>query len=147
MPELVGSFADVGLPETTALLAALAVLAPDELGRARARQAFKGQPEIRSEWSKAALRTLTNRFFGLPFGRGLHNKDNRQLLGQFLWFGTDSGPGAGDPMRWSPVAVEILLEDWIPRKIVADAGSLAKAPRCCGNSSGSVTASSASLRR
>lgn len=38
LPELVGSFADVELPETAALLAALAVLGPDELGRARARR-------------------------------------------------------------------------------------------------------------
>ena len=31
-------------------------------------------------------------------------------------------------MRWSPVAVEIILEDSIPRKIVADAAYLSKAP-------------------
>jgi hypothetical protein len=31
-------------------------------------------------------------------------------------------------MRWSPVKVEILLDDWIPRKIVAPAEYLAKAP-------------------
>jgi Domain of unknown function (DUF6398) len=43
-----------------------------------------------------------------------------------LWFGTDYGPG--DPLRWSPVAVEILLVDWIPRKIVAGVAYLAKAP-------------------
>ncbi|MGH3170354.1 MAG: hypothetical protein ACRDN0_31295, partial [Trebonia sp.] len=266
LPELVGSFADVELPETTALLAALAVLAPDELGRARARQVYKTSPHTvpdwlarldqtsvdravesthvlgdgdnvmlnvrlpghdltmvvyidhnlgtvvkdgfpapadvdgvvsrlweaagdhaagdpgvhygdiplaeartrisqaiengarmfppletetwpasrplaewllrllpeggtgytRPEWSEAALRTLTSRFFGSPFGRGLDDEDNRQLLGQFLWFGTDSGPG--DPTRWSPVAVEILLEDWIPGTFAADVSFLAKAP-------------------
>ena len=32
------------------------------------------------------------------------------------------------PLRWSPVKVEILLDDWIPRKIVAPADYLAKAP-------------------
>ncbi len=266
LPELVGSFADVELPETAALLAALAVLGPDELGRARARQAFKASPHevpgwlarldqtsvdravesthvlgdgdnvmlnarlpghdltmviyidhnlgtvvkdgfpapadvdevvrrlreaaagqaagdlgvhyddiplaeararisqaienaarlfppletetwpasrpltewllsllpeggtghIRPEWSKAALRTLTNRFFVSPFGRGLDDQDHRELLGEFLRFGTDSGPG--DPLRWSPVAVEILLEDWIPRTIAGDASFLGKAP-------------------
>lgn len=266
LPELVGSFADVELPETAALLAALAVLAPDELSRARARQACKASPHAvadwlarldqtsvdravesthvlgdgdnvmlnvrlpghdrtmvvyidhnlgtvvkdgfaapvdvdgivsrlreaggdqaagdlgvrygdipladararisqaiengarlfpplesetwpasrplaewllrllpgggagytRPEWSKAALLTLTNRFFGSPFGRGLDDEDNRQLLGLLLSFGTDSGPG--DPTRWSPVAVEILLADWIPRTIEADASFLAKAP-------------------
>jgi hypothetical protein len=34
----------------------------------------------------------------------------------------------GDPQRWSPVAVEILLADWIPRKITARAEQLSKAP-------------------
>lgn len=266
LPELIGSFADVELPETAALLAALSVLAPDELGRARARQACKASPHpvpdwlarldqtsvdravesthvlgdgdnvmlnvrlpghdltmvvyidhnlgtvvkdgfpapagvdgvvsrlraaagdqaagdlgvhygdisladararisqalengtrlfpplesetwpasrplaqwllrllpaggtgyTRPEWSKAALRVLTHRFFGSPFGRGLDDEDNRHLLGLLLSFGTDSGPG--DPTRWSPVAVEILLADWIPRTIAADASFLAKAP-------------------
>lgn len=79
---------------------------------------------IRPEWSKAALRTLTNRFFVSPLGRGLDDQDHRELLGEFLRFGTDSGPG--DPLRWSPVAVEILLEDWIPRTIAGDASFLGK---------------------
>jgi hypothetical protein len=39
VPALVESFAEVVLPETTALLAALAELGPDELSRARARRA------------------------------------------------------------------------------------------------------------
>ena len=43
-----------------------------------------------------------------------------------IWFGTDYGPG--DPLRWSPVAIEIILEDWIPRKLVADTAYLSKAP-------------------
>lgn len=81
---------------------------------------------VRPEWSQAALRKLANRFFGSPFGRPLDNKDNRSLLDQLLWFGTDYGPG--DPLRWSTVAVEILLADWIPRKLAADSALLAKAP-------------------
>jgi hypothetical protein len=28
--------------------------------------------------------------------------------------------GAGDPLRWSPIAVEILLGDWLPRKASLD---------------------------
>jgi hypothetical protein len=85
-----------------------------------------GTGYVRPEWSQAALRKLANRFFGSPFGRRLDNKDNRSLLDQFLWFGTDYGPG--DPLRWSPVAVEMLLADWIPRKVAADSAFLAKAP-------------------
>jgi hypothetical protein len=85
-----------------------------------------GTGYVRPKWSQAALRKLANRFFGSPFGRQFDDEDNRNLLDQFLWFGTDYGPG--DPLRWSPVAVEILLADWIPRKIAADPALLAKAP-------------------
>ena len=28
--------------------------------------------------------------------------------------------GAGDPLRWSPVSVEVFLADWFPRKVIAD---------------------------
>jgi len=80
----------------------------------------------RPEWDDEALAELTERFFASPFGEGLDDADHRGLLESLLWFGTGYGPG--DPLRWSPVAVEILLDDWIPRKIVADAVYLAKAP-------------------
>lgn len=85
-----------------------------------------GTGYVRPVWSKAAKKKLANRFFSSPFGRPLEDGDHRDLLDHLLWFGTDYGPG--DPLRWSPVAVEILLADWIPRKIVADPGYLNKAP-------------------
>ena len=43
-----------------------------------------------------------------------------------LWFGT--GYATGDPFRWSPVTVELLLDDWFPRKVVAEPAYLAKLP-------------------
>ncbi len=85
-----------------------------------------GTGYVRPTWSKAAQKTLATRFFGSEFGKPIDDADHRDLLDQFLWFGTDYGPG--DPLRWSPVAVEILLADWIPRKIVASPGYLSKAP-------------------
>ncbi|WP_164700305.1 DUF6398 domain-containing protein [Modestobacter sp. KNN46-3] len=85
-----------------------------------------GQGYQRPEWSTADREALAARVLESPFGTGLTGADHRELLGDILWFGTDYGPG--DPLRWSPVAVEILLVDWIPRKIVADARLLAKAP-------------------
>ncbi len=85
-----------------------------------------GTGYVRPTWSKAAKKKLANRFFGSPFGRPLDDADHRDLLDQLLWFGTDYGPG--DPLRWSPVAVEILLADWIPRKIMASPEHLRKAP-------------------
>jgi Domain of unknown function (DUF6398) len=85
-----------------------------------------GTGYVRSAWSEAAKNRLANRFFGSQFGKPLDDADHRGLLDQFLWFGTDYRPG--DPSRWSPVAVEILLADWIPRKIAAGPGYLSKAP-------------------
>jgi hypothetical protein len=80
----------------------------------------------RPRWDTKRLSKLTERFFASPFGTDFDDADHRSLLESVLWFGTDYGPG--DPLRWSPVAVEILLVDWIPRKIVADVAYLAKAP-------------------
>jgi hypothetical protein len=80
----------------------------------------------RPQWDSAALTRLTDRFFGSPYGARLDDHEHRGLLASLLWYGTDYGPG--DPLRWSPVKVEILLDDWIPRKIVAPAEYLAKAP-------------------
>jgi Domain of unknown function (DUF6398) len=85
-----------------------------------------GTGYIRPKWSEAEKKELANRFFGSVFGKPLDDADHRDLLDQFLWFGTDYGPG--DPLRWSPVAVEILLADWIPRKIVASPQYLSGAP-------------------
>ncbi len=81
---------------------------------------------VRPTWSEARKNKLAKRFFGSEFGKPLDDDDHRDLLDQFLWFGTDYGPG--DPLRWSPVAVEILLADWIPRKMAASPEYLSAAP-------------------
>ncbi len=80
----------------------------------------------RPDWDGDARAALTERFLTSPSGARFDDDDHRGLLESLLWFGCDYGPG--DPLRWSPVAVEILLVDWIPRKIVADVPYLAKAP-------------------
>ena len=85
-----------------------------------------GTGHVRPTWSEARKSKLANRFFGSEFGKPLDDDEHRDLLDQFLWFGTDYGPG--DPLRWSPVAVEILLADWIPRKIAASPEYLSAAP-------------------
>ncbi|CAN5359401.1 hypothetical protein BH20ACT9_BH20ACT9_00660 [soil metagenome] len=79
----------------------------------------------RPEWSEEDRRRLTEDFFASEFARG-YEDDDRELFGSLMWFGCDYGPG--DPLRWSPAAVEILLTDWLPRKVVADAGFLGRAP-------------------
>jgi hypothetical protein len=81
----------------------------------------------RPDWDDDATAELAERFFASPFGSNVDDADHRSRLESLLWYGTDYGPG--DPMRWSPVVVEILLNDWLPRKIVADASYLAKFPQ------------------
>ncbi|MDK3258540.1 DUF6398 domain-containing protein [Blastococcus capsensis] len=85
-----------------------------------------GTGYLRPEWPDDARQALAVRFLASPFGAGLDDADSRSLLESLLWFGCDYGPG--DPLRWSPVTVEILLTDWIPRKIAADVDYLAQAP-------------------
>ena len=43
-----------------------------------------------------------------------------------MLFGTNYA--GGDPWRWSPVNIEMLLADWIPRKIMALAAELRGLP-------------------
>ena len=78
----------------------------------------------RPEWTEDMVAELARGFRASRFADGLD--DPGDLLSSLLWFGTDYGPG--DPMRWSPMAAEILLLDWIPRKIVAEVEDLAPAP-------------------
>lgn len=85
-----------------------------------------GTGHQRPEWSEPETQALADRFFASPEGVAIDDADHRNLLDTVLWFATDYGPG--DPLRWSPDAVEILLEDWVPRKIAAEAVYLAKVP-------------------
>ena len=50
LSELLESFTEIALPETTALLAALAELGPDELTRARARRALAARLHPLPDW-------------------------------------------------------------------------------------------------
>lgn len=85
-----------------------------------------GAAPARREWSPDALQTIARDFFSSPFGVPVDSPEGRDLLESILWFGSDYT--AGDPLRWSPVSVELLLVDWFPRKIVAEAAFLARMP-------------------
>jgi hypothetical protein len=76
------------------------------------------------EWSEAETGDLARRFRASPYAAGVD--DPGDMLSSLLWFGTGYGPC--DPLHWSPTAVEILLLDWIPRKIVAPVEDLTGAP-------------------
>lgn len=81
---------------------------------------------VRPDWDDDARAALIDRFFASDVGAPLDDEDGRSMLDSIVWFGADYGPG--DPLRWSPPAAEILLLDWIPRKILADVDHLATAP-------------------
>ena len=82
-------------------------------------------PEWR-EWSDEERSAVVEEFLASPVGTPFDDEEHRSLMGSVLWFCTDYAPG--DPWRWSPVTVEILLADWFPRKVVADPAYLALLP-------------------
>lgn len=79
-----------------------------------------------TEWSEERRVAIADAFFASPYGAPLDREDERDLLESVLWFGT--GYASGDPFRWSPVTVEMLLADWFPRKVVAEPVYLAQLP-------------------
>jgi hypothetical protein len=85
-----------------------------------------GAAPERKEWTDREKAKIADAFFASRFGAPLDSEDQRDLLDSLLWFGTDYANG--DPFRWSPVTVEMLLDDWFPRKIVDEAAYLAKLP-------------------
>ena len=81
---------------------------------------------IRPEWSDADREALAERFLASSYGAALDQQDDRSIAGNLIWYRADYG--YGDPLRWSPTAIEILMLDWYPRKIVADQRYLRRMP-------------------
>ena len=48
------------------------------------------------------------------------------LASYFVDYGCDYG--TGDPLRWSPIAVELVLLDWFPRKVMLEGPAIAAVP-------------------
>lgn len=86
----------------------------------------EGAGYTRPRWTEAKQRKLTQRFLAGPHAPQPANPDDASIVNDLLWFGTDYG--FGDPLRWSPAALEILLSDWYPRKIMADQDYLQRLP-------------------
>lgn len=80
----------------------------------------------RPQWNTEKLDLLADQFFGSLPGRAFDDADHRGLLDSIFWYATDYGPG--DPLRWSDVRIEILLADWLPRKVIAATEYLALVP-------------------
>jgi hypothetical protein len=71
----------------------------------------------RPDWPSSRREQLLDEFVASSFGQiaQLTPAQVRGLAEPLVWFACDFGPG--DPLRWSPVAVEIVLTDWYPRKV------------------------------
>ncbi len=85
-----------------------------------------GSGRVRPEVDEDQRKEIVRRFLASPHGREHDHPDGRDLLDTLLWYGCDYG--TGDPLAWSPEAVAILLDDWLPRKVVAEPGYLDLAP-------------------
>lgn len=85
-----------------------------------------GAAPRRKEWSQQEIATIAEDFFASPFGAPVDRDDERDLLGSVLWFGTSYA--TGDPWRWSPVTVELILTHWFPHKVIDEPSYLAKLP-------------------
>ncbi|MEX0835709.1 MAG: DUF6398 domain-containing protein, partial [Nitriliruptor sp.] len=85
-----------------------------------------GEGRTRPDVNDAERAAITRAFFASPYGRDHDDQDGHGLLDSLLWYGCDYG--TGDPLTWSTAEVELLLTDWLPRKIIADAEYLAAAP-------------------
>ena len=72
----------------------------------------------RPEWLEADSERLLDDFISSQHGAvpGLRPEQVRDLADPLVWFASAYGPG--DPLRWSPVSVEIVLADWYPRKVM-----------------------------
>lgn len=84
-----------------------------------------GPGYAREEWDDDERDALADAFFASAAGRALDDEAHRDLFASLVWYKT--GYGAGDPLRWSAVSVEIVL-DWLPRKVLGPEGQLALAP-------------------
>lgn len=77
-----------------------------------------GEVHEHEPMSDAAKDALIEEFVAAPEGKAYaRHPEARGLLGPLVWLGTDYGNG--DPLRWSPVRVEMLLADYFPRKVMA----------------------------
>lgn len=78
------------------------------------------EPEPGREWSEEEREELVEAFLASPeAGRSRQPADVLEVVaGAGVDYLCDYGPG--DPLRWNPVAVELFLLDWCPRKLAVD---------------------------
>lgn len=85
-----------------------------------------GQGYVRPPWNYDEREALILRFLASRYADPSKSTNYKMLAELFISFACDYGNG--DPTRWSAVAVEILLDDWIPRKVMANTAFLSAIP-------------------
>lgn len=84
-----------------------------------------GRGDDRPAWSPQERDTLAEEFLHSPTGRRHDHDEGRQVLEALL--SCACGHGNGDPLRWSPARIELLLTDWLPRELALPAPQLLSA--------------------
>ncbi len=84
-------------------------------------------PPERAELSTEARDRLRDEFLASPEGREFApDGDEAWTASLAIDFCADYVDG--DPLRWSPVVVELFMADWVPRKVLATGELLARLP-------------------
>lgn len=118
--ELTEMTLDPPVSEEYAGLRALALLRADEAPGGATRAG-------REELPAAERDALSEEFLSSPEGRGFAaDGDEAFVVSLAVDFCADYVDGR--PLRWSPVVVELFMADWVPRKVLADADTLAVLP-------------------
>ena len=78
------------------------------------------------DWGDAARGALEGDFRASEFAAACAGAPFDTAIDAILWYGCDYS--GSDPLRWSPVRVELFLADWVLRKIVAPVAELRRIP-------------------
>ncbi|MGH2879290.1 MAG: plasmid pRiA4b ORF-3 family protein [Solirubrobacteraceae bacterium] len=85
------------------------------------------EPPERTELSSKERDRLREEFLSSPEGREFA-PDGEEAWVASLAIDFCAGYTDGDPLRWSPVVVELFMTDWVPRKVLATPELLDRLP-------------------
>jgi hypothetical protein len=86
-----------------------------------------GSGYSRPDWPEEARDELVERFLASPPAPSVSVDDAEDLAHVMVWFACDYGPG--DPLRWSPVSVEMFLTNFLARKATFPDRTLRRGPK------------------
>lgn len=86
--------------------------------RSRLRCLPEPKPLPRPVMDEAERERLEHEFRGSPEARTLDRDAIDDVVWRVISFSCDYG--CGDPLRWSPVVVELFMTEWLPRKALLD---------------------------